>query len=898
MTDSVLIRLHGFHALHGYHSATVRLVDENGSAVLEGKCTGTGHEGFQLFADSNGDFPACEYVLSVSYDLLVELTVDDKPTVAALVSAPHTSTVIHRKIVPRLVNTDHGAVAITFVVSPKDQDGYRTRLTTLLQMVDPSSVDSVPDVMASMSEPAAFSFAWREYGTTDLPFEDRARTLARRYAIDVTEFLEKVEAAEPETLLTLFVEQLLLHHAVLESQDQMPAQRVIGLIRKYGLNEEEVTAALDEAEDREEFIEELRDAFGPEPRLNDPVHAIITNRIAPHSAVPAVATTVAAASSDVEAAHGETQHQHQPPASASHDHDASDAEHGEHQPAATSDRHNSRSPSGSDAGHEHKHGDGDSPRVHSDHDGADREKTPLHSEGDHAATPREGDESHPAIVATDSAEPENEAAAAAGHDTVAHEQSESAVHEPPRASNNGGPCDVCAELKSSLLAIGRERDAKETDLCELRDDYRELSEQSSYRIRELQTTVSTLNEAIEGYRESNDALRGENEARKLRAQTLEAQLYMARERVDQLVRDTARLVAAREVQATRIRLTVKFGTAEMCIPVQTNVAIGDLRKAVLQRAVRLGSLTQAEADSRNLQLFAGAAILYDDDTLEEMGIESSAEVLTLTENAAVSLPPRSAGASPTHYSQSAVQQQQPQQQQPLYADPEQFPLPIAPREFIVRLDKEQAESLESHESLERRLAIERERMAFDNIRNDEKRAFEHCVKRILDLSRMKLVDRAAYARTEEERSYARNAISRIDSALRAGLTVEAMLGVARHAELTASAMETRAVAEKESAAARQQREGGGVIGDGDVDFHAPNEMAQRVEKRRQQCVADLKEMIDTLQRRVAVRPDRLSEAEGLVSKARSYVSLASSLSVEELQTCLRETVAFVTSCRK
>jgi hypothetical protein len=290
MTDSVLIRLHGFHALHGYHSATVRLVDENGSAVLEGKCTGTGHEGFQLFADSNGDFPACEYVLSVSYDLLVELTVDDKPTVAALVSAPHTSTVIHRKIVPRLVNTDHGAVAITFVVSPKDQDGYRTRLTTLLQMVDPSSVDSVPDVMASMSEPAAFSFAWREYGTTDLPFEDRARTLARRYAIDVTEFLEKVEAAEPETLLTLFVEQLLLHHAVLESQDQMPAQRVIGLIRKYGLNEEEVTAALDEAEDREEFIEELRDAFGPEPRLNDPVHAVITNRIAPHSAVPAVAT--------------------------------------------------------------------------------------------------------------------------------------------------------------------------------------------------------------------------------------------------------------------------------------------------------------------------------------------------------------------------------------------------------------------------------------------------------------------------------------------------------------------------------------------------------------------------------------------------------------------------------
>jgi hypothetical protein len=917
--SSLSIQIYGFHSLKPFREASIRLCNEHGVGVLAATVTGDGESPGYFVSDPApqcGGRPTADHELSDAYDLIVEVRIDDHEPVAALVVAPHMSTVINRKIVPRLANTEFGAVAVAFVVSPADETGYRARLTALMELVDPDNLSAIDDIASAMDEPAAFSYAWQEYSnaSVSLPFAERARNLAERYeglqgAVD--EFLAKLETAEPETVLGLFVEDLQLKMAVLEEEDQMPAQRVSALVRKYNLDEAEVLAGLEEAEEADEFMAELREMFGAEPCLNDPVYAVTTRIAMPEppaataanddndddgqdaaeaneeeqevveeaDAVGADGEVSDAAQEDAEPADEAASGDEQPdPEAENADEGAAQAEAGnseEH--AAEADAVDGEEQPADGAEEETDEADG-APRGPRDVVGdalGDLDPAPEQERDDEAAEACHVD---PAVVDAEETGP------------APAEQLQQEEDEPAKMVSS----EECEELRRAMVGLGQERDRLEETLCLLRAETSELRENAESEMARLNARIAELDVAIEGYRDRCAALEAQSEADTVRIADLETSLAGANTRIDELVKSTARLVEARaDASAQRMRLTVKVGTAELMIPAQANIAVGDLRRAVLQRAVRLGTLTQHEAEQRNLQLFLGQTVLFDDDTLDEMGIDGNpADVLTLEENAAVSIAspvsaasPAAASAAPAITAYPATTPQQLDASEPTPA--------IDPREFVVHLDADVARELASHESLDRRLMAERERIESEDITRDRSRHFDATVKKVLDLARAKLVDRAAYSRTEEHRSQARAAISRIDSSVRAGMTPDAMLGVARHAELTAGALDTSARGSEE-----HRRGEGGVLTTQDVDMELPTEMQQRIERRRTQCVNDLKEMIETLQSRIAIRPDMLGEAEALLSKSRSYVSLARSLSVEELQTCLRETMNFVASCRR
>ena len=409
--------------------------------------------------------------------------------------------------------------------------------------------------------------------------------------------------------------------------------------------------------------------------------------------------------------------------------------------------------------------------------------------------------------------------------------------------------------------------------------------------------------------------------------------------------------AAGDSPSRRVALNVRIaGTGKtIVVPAAATVCVADVRHAAIGRAVKLGVLSAESVEAANLQLTMGhgddvnadETVLFDSDTLEDLGLDVAGSKLTLVGVAASAAPPLAAVApvpmgSPTAAGaaqplpMSGIQYAAPGTDVPLGTahsvlanaakaagittpsaaqsafvgggnaagastmpgglhGPQRHPT-LAERAaaaseaaaqklvFSLKLAKDLYDNLASQESLERRLLFENERMAFDPLHALEREGRMRVVKLSVEKSRMRLLDRAAYATDAETRQVARAAITQIEKVANDPMATEqAVLATTRLAELAA----------KESLAT-----------DGEERRMVAHEEAkQRAQERRERTVRDLKDALQVLQYKVRVPPAQWQRAEQVQARGLSHVSLAPSLAVEELQQVLSEVLAFIEQCR-
>jgi hypothetical protein len=421
-------------------------------------------------------------------------------------------------------------------------------------------------------------------------------------------------------------------------------------------------------------------------------------------------------------------------------------------------------------------------------------------------------------------------------------------------------CAQLAKTDDHLRAAQRDGERTSFDLERKEAALREAAADIKIVTADRDRSEKSLSDAIVEGKRTTAQLQNTDIA--LRAATL--QVDRLQTTVDRKEEALCEALLRAEVPASvaRVRLCVAVGASQVMLPTTSDATVKSVKIAVRIRATQQRLLdADSEGAGDTLQLtLADGTVLFDDDTLDDCGVDAAVGL--------VLAPPTTTAL--------------------VVAAPDALinGLRIAPKSGAAiegvldeLLNAELADDIGSTEHLERRMLNEDERMQFTPMADMHRVELRRVSRARAEAARMALVDRATFAESNEDRALAREAVAALTKVVEnPTCSADSMMTASRMAEFTVGQLAPAPGADDRLTA-----------------------LADRSDRERQQramLVSQLKETIDLIQFRLSVPESVWPRAEEALSKARSYVTLSASLSVEELQECMQTTLTFVASCRK